>query len=150
GAGGFARDRDLAGIATEGPDVPPHPAQCGDQVEHAVIAGGVVRRFRGELRMGEEAEGVEAVIDRDDDDAPGGEIGAVVARLGHLYATALDLQLGPRPAHRLHDPFPHFADITDALPHRRSTPFRAREIGADRHCFDDLAAPARTAARYGW
>ncbi len=46
-----------------------NPLDRGGLVHQAVVAGGVVGRFGGELGMGEEAEDAEAVVHRNDDDA---------------------------------------------------------------------------------
>src|ERR1700722_3507262 len=47
-AGGFAENRDVVGIAAEGRDVALNPLQSSDLIEDAVIAGGFMRRFRGQ------------------------------------------------------------------------------------------------------
>ncbi len=80
-AGGFAEEGDVGGIATEGCDVLLHPAESGDLVEEAVVAGAVVGRLGGELGVGEEAHDAEAIVDGDEDYAMGGEDGAVVCGL---------------------------------------------------------------------
>ena len=68
------------GIASEGRDVPLHPSQAGDQVQEAVVAGSLVRRFRGQLGMREEAERAHAVVDADEHDTLAREVLAVVDR----------------------------------------------------------------------
>ena len=72
----------LLGIAAEGRDVPLHPLQAGDQVQEAVVAGSLVRRFRAQLRMREEAERPHAVVDADEHDTLAREVLAVVDRAG--------------------------------------------------------------------
>jgi len=59
-----------------------HPAQRGVLVEQAVVAGSVNRRLGAQLRMGEEAEDIEAIVDRHGHNAPAGHLAAVVTRLG--------------------------------------------------------------------
>src|ERR1700733_2346622 len=80
--GGFASDRDLVGIASEGGDVTLDPLQRGDKVEKAVGAGRMMLGLGGELRMGEEAQRMEPVVHGDDNDAARGVKRAVVARFG--------------------------------------------------------------------
>ena len=76
-ARGLAKDGDVAGVAAEARDVLPHPAERGLLVHDAVIAGRVALGIDG--RVGEEAEHVEAVVQRDADDALGHERAGVVA-----------------------------------------------------------------------
>jgi hypothetical protein len=45
------------------------PAEGENLIHEAVVAGSVMRGFAGELRMREEAENAEPVIDGDDEDA---------------------------------------------------------------------------------
>ncbi len=66
--GGLARDRDVAGVATELADVGLYPAQGGLLVHESVVAC-CAARPRCQCRVGEEAEGAEAVVDGGDDDA---------------------------------------------------------------------------------
>ena len=80
GSGGFAADGHFGGIASKRGDVALDPPQGRHLIQHAVVAGRLVRRFGGEFGMGEEAEHAEPVIDGDHDDALLGEVGAVVAR----------------------------------------------------------------------
>ena len=69
----------LAGIAAEGRDVVPHPRQREDDVLHADVAGIGPLLATAEIREVEEAEQVEAVRNRDDDDVLlAREVGAVV------------------------------------------------------------------------
>ena len=72
----------LAGIAAEGGDVALHPSERRDKIEQAVVAGGAMLRFGGELGMGEKAQRIEPMVERDDDDAARRETRAVIARLG--------------------------------------------------------------------
>ena len=69
------------GIAAEDGDVALDPLQRGDEIEQAVIAGGADAGFLREFGMREKAERVEAMVERDHDDAARGELRAVVARL---------------------------------------------------------------------
>ena len=80
GAGALAKDRDVRGVATEGGDVLLHPAQRSDLVEEGVVAAEVEWRLGAERRMRQEAEGAEAIIERDQHDAGACESGAVVDR----------------------------------------------------------------------
>ena len=68
-------------IAAEDGDVALDPLQRGDEIEQAVVAGGADFGFLREFGMREKAERVEAMVERDDDDALRGEAAAVVARL---------------------------------------------------------------------
>ena len=94
--GGFARDRDLAGIAAEGCDVALDPLQRGDKVEKAVSAGRMMLGFGGEFGMSEKAQRIETMVDGDDDNAPRGKTCAVVARFG---ARADDKAAAVNPRH---------------------------------------------------
>src|SRR3546814_15848421 len=62
----LAEKGDIAGIAAEGRDVPPHPLEREDQIELPRIAA--VRETRIEPREIEIAERVQPVVDRDHDD----------------------------------------------------------------------------------
>jgi hypothetical protein len=62
------------------------PGEGGGLVEEAVVAGGVVRGFGGELGVGEEAEDAEAVVHGDDDYVAMGEELAVLTVLGGAAA----------------------------------------------------------------
>src|SRR6185436_18939456 len=59
-------------------DVALRPLQRGDRVHHPVVAGACVAGFLREIRVREEPERAEAVVDRDDDRTLGGEVLAVV------------------------------------------------------------------------
>ena len=73
GAGRLAEDGDPLGVATEGGDVVTHPFQGGHLIEEPDVGGG--RRVVED----HEAEGAEAVVDRDHDRVGGGrQPGAVV------------------------------------------------------------------------
>ena len=91
---GFAADHDVARVPAERRDVALHPLQCRHLIEQAVIAGRVMRRARGQLGVGEEAENAEPIIHRHDDDPASCKRGAVVALLrsvaGHEPA-AIDI-----------------------------------------------------------
>jgi hypothetical protein len=52
----FAGDGHLSGSPPKG-DIGPHPAQGRDHVGQGLVAAGLVGRFLGQFRMGEEAEG---------------------------------------------------------------------------------------------
>ena len=79
---GFAGDRDLVGIAAESGNVALDPFERGDKVEKAVGARRAMVRFGGEFGMGEEAQRIEPMVKRDDDDASCRKTRAVVARFG--------------------------------------------------------------------
>ena len=55
-AGRLPEDRDVVGIASEVRNVRLHPLQRGDLVHDAVIARGVLKRFRRQRRQRSEAE----------------------------------------------------------------------------------------------
>ena len=78
----FAEDRHPARVPSEGSDVALHPLEGRDLVEQRVVARRAVLGLRGQRRMGEQAEDVEAVVDGHDHHALAGEVGAVVQRLG--------------------------------------------------------------------
>jgi hypothetical protein len=68
-AGRFAEDRHVAGVAAEGFDVALHPFERGNRIHHSVVAGGIAAGLARELRVREEAESAEAIVQRDDDGA---------------------------------------------------------------------------------
>src|SRR3546814_3185622 len=80
-ARGFARDRDIVGIAAECTDIGLDPFQRFDLVEQPVIARHMIGRFRAQPRMRQIAEHAEAIVDRHDDHALFGELRTVVHRL---------------------------------------------------------------------
>ena len=81
-AAGFAEDGHAAGIAAEGLDIVPHPAQGQDDVLHSRVAGGRVGPAE-QLAQVQMAEGVQPVIDRHHHDVvTQGEVGTVVADIG--------------------------------------------------------------------
>ena len=65
-------------VAAEGRNVVFNPLQRGDQVQDAVVAGGVIAAFRSQLRVGQVAEDSQPVVQRDDDTASLGKAFAVV------------------------------------------------------------------------
>ena len=70
----FAEDGDVAGVAAEGRDVALHPFERGDHVHHAVVGDrGAVGLLR-QQRMRERTEAAEAVVDRDEQRRPLGEL----------------------------------------------------------------------------
>ena len=78
-APGLAEDRDVSRIAAERRDVLLDPAERGDDVEHADVAGVGPLLAAAEIRQVEEPEQVQPVVDRHDDDVfLAREIGAVV------------------------------------------------------------------------
>ena len=68
-----------------------------DEIEHAVIAGGAMFQFGGEFRMGEKTQRIEAMVERNDEDAARGKMRAIIARLG---AGADDKPAAVNPDHR--------------------------------------------------
>ncbi len=66
-AGRLAEHGDVVRVAAECGDVVPDPAQRGLLVHQTVVADLVVLGVDG--RVGEEAEDVDAVVERDEDDA---------------------------------------------------------------------------------
>ena len=73
-ASALAEDHDVVRVAAELGDILLDPLQGLDLVEDTVVAGHTVRAFGGELRVGQEAEHTEAVVDGHEDDvllAPG-------------------------------------------------------------------------------
>jgi len=56
----------------------------GELLVEMAEVGGRVRGFRRDLRMAQEAEHVQPVVDRDDDDAPAGDALAVELHLGRV------------------------------------------------------------------
>ncbi len=79
GACGLARDGDAVRVAAEVRDVVAHPAQDGDAVEQSVVSRGPVCRLGAQLGGGQKAEGAQAVVEGDDDEAVTGQVLAVVA-----------------------------------------------------------------------
>ena len=60
-------ERHVGRVSAEPGDVLLDPLESGDQVEEGVVPGGVMRGFGCELRMRQEPEDPESVLDRDDD-----------------------------------------------------------------------------------
>ncbi len=85
-ARGFARNRDVGRIAAERSDVLLNPAQRGDLIEKAVVAGDLAARFRTERRMRKIAEHPHAIVDGDEDDVMVCELRAVIHRLAACAA----------------------------------------------------------------
>ena len=80
GAGGFAAQGDVFGIAAKGFDVFPHPLQRLNLVEEAEVADAAGFLCHGP--EGQKAEGAEAVVKGHDHHAPLGHVGAVEHELG--------------------------------------------------------------------
>jgi len=76
--GGFTKDRDATGITAEARNVSPYPCQRRDLIHDAVIARGERSGFRGERRMGEEAERTQPIVQRNDDSTFCGQHGTIV------------------------------------------------------------------------
>ena len=97
--GAFAEDGDIAAVAAEGADIPLHPFQRGDHVEHAVVGDGSASGFFGQQRMRERTETPKAIVERDNDDAALRELRAVIefgaARAIHEPATMYPHHHGP-------------------------------------------------------
>src|SRR6266436_1665987 len=66
---GLAKARYIAGVPTEGGNVPAHPLQRKLLVHDPVVARGMVGGFGTQCRMGEEAQGAEAIVDGNDNHA---------------------------------------------------------------------------------
>ena len=74
----LAEDHDVAGITAEAGDVVAHPPEGGDEVEHPGVAADR-ERLAAELGQIQVAEGVEPMVDGDDDAVVlAGEVRAVV------------------------------------------------------------------------
>src|ERR1700739_3515161 len=80
--GGFTKDGHVIGITAKCGDVLLDPLECGDLIEEAVVAGGVVTRLFGEIRMRKKSENTEAVIHANDQHTFFGEVAAVLTRFG--------------------------------------------------------------------
>ena len=81
-AGALAEGGDIGRVAAEGRDIGLDPVQGGQVVHHPVVgqrAGGL---FGVERRVGEEAQGAQAIVDRDQHHAALGEVGSVIDRQG--------------------------------------------------------------------
>ena len=62
-AGRLSRQGDLIRVAAKSADVLPHPFQCEDLIQDAVVAGNALRIFLFQIGVGEEAKGVHPVVD---------------------------------------------------------------------------------------
>ena len=83
----------LPGVAAERGDVRLHPLQRRHLVQHPLVAGRVPARLARQLRVREEAEDAEPVVDGHEHDAPAGERLTVVPRFragSCLEAAAVD------------------------------------------------------------
>ena len=90
--GGLAEDGDVVRVAPESGDVPLHPGDARLLVQVAEV-GGLVGGLGGELRVGQEAEHVDPVIDAYQDHAPAGDALPVHLHLGgiaHHEAAAVE------------------------------------------------------------
>jgi len=70
----FAEYCNALRIAPERRGIPAGPCEGGHLVQESGIPRDPLRRFRGERRMGQEAEWPEAIVDRDDDGAKAGQL----------------------------------------------------------------------------
>ena len=92
-AGALAEDHHVIGIAAELGDILLDPLQALDHVQDTVVTGNAVRALGGKLRMSEEAEDAETVVDGHEDDAVRGELLTVELGLGapaFAIAAAMD------------------------------------------------------------
>ena len=78
-AGGLPEQGDVARVAAEAVDVGLHPLQRRQQVHQGVIAERSIGLFDRQLRMGEQAEAVEAVVRGHHDHAFAGKVHAAMA-----------------------------------------------------------------------
>src|SRR5690606_18165041 len=77
-----ARDRHAFRVAAESGDVPLHPLERRVLVEQRVVAGRLVRALLGQLRMREQTEDAEPIVQGHRDDALLRHAGAVITGLG--------------------------------------------------------------------
>lgn len=77
----LAKGRDAARIAAERADLTAYPAQRRQHVAQRIIARAVMRRFGGQLGMGEKAEQAQPVIGGDHDHAMPRQLAAVIGRV---------------------------------------------------------------------
>ena len=82
GAGRLPIHRHVPGVAAESGDVGLDPLQGGDLVQQSVVARHLVRRLRGQFRMGKPSEHAEPIGDHDDHHSLAGQAGAVVGGVG--------------------------------------------------------------------
>ncbi len=132
GAGRLAHDGDLVRITAELGDVGLDPLQDRDGVHQGIVARSVVAGFLGQLGMGQEAQGTQAVVHGDDHRALLGEIIAVVGDGG---AAALGVGAAVDPHHHrplftgLLGPGPD-VQIEAVLRHRRGIRLIHGDVGA--------------------
>ena len=79
-AGRLPGDGDARRVAAESGDVLVDPLHGGDLVEQPIVAGRVIRRLFGRLRMREESEDAHAIVEVDDDESLRREPFAIVDR----------------------------------------------------------------------
>ncbi len=91
GAGALAEQRDVIGIAAEGGDIALDPPEG----QALVLEGHVAGRL-GRLQA-EEAEGAEAIVERDDEDVA--VVGQVLGAVEELAAGAADVRAAVDPHH---------------------------------------------------
>src|SRR5215471_16660731 len=65
----FTKNRHPLWIATELTDIPLHPLERGDGVHHSEVRGPAPVGFLCQLRIGEESEQAQTVVERHDDRA---------------------------------------------------------------------------------
>src|SRR5262249_29640470 len=80
-AGRFAEDGDVVRIASERGDVVLDPLQREILIEVAVVAGGMLWRFGGQFRYGEQTEDAQAIVEGNQDQAVASEGVTIVASL---------------------------------------------------------------------
>ena len=61
--GGLTKDGDVVRVATKGFDVVAHPGERRNLIQRAVVAGGTVRVFCGEIRVGQESIQSQPIVD---------------------------------------------------------------------------------------
>ena len=80
-ARGMTEKRYVFGVAAEGRDIAVNPVECRRLIEITEIRAAVRFVLRGDLRMGEQAEEVESVIERNEYNAAAREFGSFKNRL---------------------------------------------------------------------
>ena len=136
GAGGFAEQSDVIGIAAKTRDIGFDPTQRRQLILKPVIAG---RRFRIEIGMGEKAEDAETIVEADDDDALGRQEAAVGGGIGR----GAELKAAPVNPHH-HGPLlvRQFGGGPDVEGEQSSSrgPGRASFSSAERHAAPNVEA----------
>src|SRR5258708_35485846 len=75
----FTEDRHPLWIAAKSLNVFPHPAQRRDLIEHRVVAGSMMLRLGGQLRMRKKSEDTQPGIDAHQNHAPPAQLLAGIA-----------------------------------------------------------------------